>query len=165
MFSSLLSGSAVVQVKVALSTSADVAETRVFDVRCGTSSCLHSSFSSFLTEVEGRFGGGLKLKPSLSYTDNDGDTITVTTDREFETALKSASSSSSSSRIKFNAVRMVDDGDACTSGSRSSSSFSSGETKSSAVASGPAYQWLPTTATSSIVDVHAGFRIKFTTCT
>ena len=164
MFSSLLSGSAVVQVKVALSTSADVAETRVFDVRCGTSSCLHSSFSSFLTEVEGRFGGGLKLKPSLSYTDNDGDTITVTTDQEFETALKSASSSSSSSSIKFNAVRMVDDGDACTRSSRSLSS-SSGETKSSAVASGPAYQWLPTTATSSIVDVHAGFRIKFTTCT
>lgn len=52
------------------------------------SSCLHSGFAAFMTEVASRFGCDT-IESTLAYTDHDGDVVTVSTDSEFEAALKS----------------------------------------------------------------------------
>lgn len=93
----LFTGRESISVKVVLAripsgapAAESVTETRVFETKPGTSSCLHSGYRCFLAEVEARFNvEGGALNPALSYTDEDGDAITVSTDSEFETALKS----------------------------------------------------------------------------
>ena len=161
MFASLLGGT-VVRVKVALCTNATAAaaEIRVLEVRRGTSSCLHSPFSAFVDLVESRFG--LKIKSKLTY-DDEGDTITVTTDTELEAALKSAGSSGSCLKVcvfpSLEEEGVQDDGDG---GLQHLTAEPNG------VLTDPPetpYRWLPPTVPLSVVDVHAGFRIKFSTCT
>eukprot|EP00729_Bicosta_minor_P020287 gene20287-6783_t len=106
-------------------------------------------------DAEERYGAEA-IKESLTYCDDDGDIITVTSDADFEAALKGtvASSGSSGGAIKFYAEAKD---------ARTSAGITPHAHAHDVVVDGAGYQWLPSTATASTVDVHAGFRIQFST--